>query len=388
MNYAGRFNSFILKGQNVFDAIKAYHEMDGITHLEFNYPEHFAGYDLEEIKKAMGDLKVNGLAVRWRNDFTNGDLTNPDPELRERAIRYCKEATDICRELGGTYITLWLENDGFDYAFQVDYEEAWNQMIDAFRELADYAPDMKYSIEYKPFEPRNFSMVDSTGMTLLLIKEIDRPNVGCTLDFCHMLMKRDSPAYGLALAASMGKLYGLHMNDGYSQMDSGMIFGSVNIAHAAEFIYYLKKYNYQGVVFFDTFPIRENAKLETQAKNEFSEANRAYLIEKEKLEELFKKRAVYEAALKEQLSGSLNISEINICKKNINSLKSAIRTQLMNVKKAEDMLEVKRVALNELMKERKTHEKLRDKKFEDFQKEEKDNESKEIDQLVSFTYNS
>ena len=116
-------------------------------------------------------------------------------------------------------------------------------------------------------------------------------------------------------------------------------------------------------------------KLETQAKNEFSEANRAYLTEKEKLEELFKKRAVYEAALKEQLSGSLNISEINICKKNINSLKSA-------------MLEVKRVALNELMKERKTHEKLRDKKFEDFQKEEKDNESKEIDQLVSFTYNS
>ena len=265
MNYAGRFNSFILKGQNVFDAIKAYHEMDGITHLEFNYPEHFAGYDLEEIKKAIGDLKVNGLAVRWRNYFTNGDFTNPDEELRTKAIQYCKEAVDICRELGGTYITLWMENDGFDYAFQLDYEEAWNQLIDAFREVADYAPDLKISIEYKPFEPRNFSMIDSTGMTLLLIKEIDRPNVGCTLDFCHMLMKRDSPAYGLAIAASMGKLYGLHMNDGYSQMDSGMIFGSVNIAHAAEFIYYLKKYNYQGVVFFDTFPIRENAKEETQA---------------------------------------------------------------------------------------------------------------------------
>ena len=110
MNYAGRFNSFILKGQNVFDAIKAYHEMDGITHLEFNYPEHFAGYDLEEIKKAIGDLKVNGLAVRWRNYFTNGDFTNPDKELREKAIQYCKEAAEICRELGGTYITLWMEN--------------------------------------------------------------------------------------------------------------------------------------------------------------------------------------------------------------------------------------------------------------------------------------
>lgn len=60
----------------------------------------------------------------------------------------------------------------------------------------------------------------------------------------------------------------------------------------------------------------------------------------------------------------------------------------MNVKKAEDMLEVKRVALNELMKERKTHEKLRDKKFEGFSKRGKRQRSKEIDQLVSFTYNS
>ena len=42
-------------------------------------------------------------------------------------------------------------------------------------------------------------------------------------------------------------------------MDSGMIFGSVNIPQSIEFIYYLKKYAYDGVVFFDTFPIRENA---------------------------------------------------------------------------------------------------------------------------------
>ena len=53
--------------------------------------------------------------------------------------------------------------------FQVDYEEeAWNQMIDAFRELADYAPDMKYSIEYtKPFEPRNSTL--TTGMTFTFL---------------------------------------------------------------------------------------------------------------------------------------------------------------------------------------------------------------------------
>lgn len=129
-------------------------------------------------------------------------------------------------------------------------------------------------------------------------------------------------------------------------------------------------------------------KLETQAKNEFSIANRKYQTEKDRLDELVLKRVGYETKLKESLCGELNIRDINNLKKDINSIKSAIRTQLSNVKKAEDELEIKRYALNELMKERKTHEKLREKKFDEFQKEERDNESKEIDQLVSFTYNN
>ena len=125
MNYAGRFNSFIFKGQNVYDAIAAYKEMSGITHLEFNYPEHIAGYDLEELKDAIAPLKVNGLAVRWRKDFLHGDFTNPDEKLRRRAIQMSKDACDVCRELGGSVITLWFENDGFDYPFEIDYEKDW-----------------------------------------------------------------------------------------------------------------------------------------------------------------------------------------------------------------------------------------------------------------------
>jgi xylose isomerase len=176
-----------------------------------------------------------------------------------------KDAADICRELGGSVITLWFENDGFDYSFQMDYEDSWSKLVEGIREVADYAPDMKISIEYKPYEERDFAMVDSAGMTLYLIHDVNRDNVGCTLDFCHMLMKHDNPSFGLALAASKGKLFGLHMNDGYGWKDSGLIFGSVNFTQAAEFIYYLERYKYDGVVFFDTFPIREESKAECQA---------------------------------------------------------------------------------------------------------------------------
>ena len=141
------------------------------------------------------------------------------------------------------------------------------------------------------------------------------------------------------------------------------------------------KYNMQNI-------LDIKIKLETQAKNEFSEANAKYQIEKDKLQELVLKRVQYEEKLKNSLSGDLNITDISINKKDINSIKSVIRTQLANVKRAEDELEEKRIALNELMKDRKTHEKLREKKFEEFQKDEKDSETKEIDELVSFTYNS
>lgn len=267
-NFAGRFNSFVLKGNDVYDAIEAYTKTDGITHLEFNYPEHIVGYDLDRIRELMGDLRVNGLAVRWRKDYINGNFTNPDLALREKVIRTAKDACDVCRQLGGRVVTLWLENDGFDYAFQMDYEKCWDMVIEGIREVADYAPDIRISIEYKPYEERNFALIDSTGMTLYLIDEVARENVGCTLDFCHMLMKHDSPAYGLALAARKGKLYGLHMNDGYGVQDSGMIFGTVNHALTAEFVYYLKKYDYQGVVFFDTFPVREEAAAEIKANIE------------------------------------------------------------------------------------------------------------------------
>jgi len=265
MNYAGRFNSFVFKGQTVYDAIDAYKAADGITHLEFNYPEHFTGLDLGELKEHIKPLKVNGLAIRWRKNWLTGNFSNPDEPTRRSAIDLAKEGCDVCREIGGSVVTLWFENDGFEYAFQTDYEKCWNLLVEGIREVCDYAPDLKISIEYKPYEEREFAMVDSTGMTMYLIDCVDRPNIGCTLDFCHMLMKHDEPSFGLALAASKGKLFGLHMNDGYGYKDSGMIFGSVNFSLCAEFIYFLERYHYDGVVFFDTFPIREESRAECQA---------------------------------------------------------------------------------------------------------------------------
>lgn len=266
MKFAGRMNSFILKGgHDLYGTIEKYRSMENVTHLEFNYPEHFEGQKIEAIKEAIGDMGVNGVATRFKTPFIKGEFTNADEEIRRSAIEMCKGAVDACRAIGGEVVTIWQAYDGYDYPFQLNYEKAWEKMIEAFQEIADYGKDLKISIEYKPFEPRNYAMLDSIGIVLLAIEEIGRDNVGVTLDFCHMLMKHDNPAYALALAAKKGRLFGLHMNDGYSSMDSGLIFGAVNLSQSIEFVYYLKKYHYDGVVFFDSFPVREDTEAEINA---------------------------------------------------------------------------------------------------------------------------
>jgi len=263
MKYSGRMNSFIRQqNRDIFETIDIYRNMDGITHLEFNYPEHVAPFAMADLKKHMGDMKVNGMATRFQEKFLAGEFTNPDEKISRDAVQLCKDAVDACRELGGEFLTVWLGYDGFDYSFQIDYEAKWKKIIASFQEVADYGSDIKISIEYKPFEPRSFSMIDSIGLTLLAIEEIGRPNVGVTLDFCHMLMKHEHPAFSLAMAAKSGKLFGLHLNDGHRLMDNGLIFGSVNFTAALEVVYYMKKYNFEGVVFFDSFPFREDAKQE------------------------------------------------------------------------------------------------------------------------------
>ena len=78
--------------------------------------------------------------------------------------------------------------------------------------------------------------------------------------------------------------------------------------------------------------------------------------------------------------------EIRECKRAIDVMKSLQRAQMMKVHAAEKTLEMARIELNRVMVERKTHEKLRERAFEEFKQEIAQAESKEIDELVSYNY--
>ena len=99
-------------------------------------------------------------------------------------------------------------------------------------------------------------------------------------------------------------------------------------------------------------------KLETQAQMAYSIANQRYLDEQKVLQQYLIRRVGYEKQLKEAVQGNLDLQEVAHAR-----------------------------ALNEVMQERKVQEKLREKAFEEFKQELAAAETKEIDELVSYTYN-
>ena len=264
MRFATRMNSFLAHGESLEQVIRNLSTIDGLTDIELNYPEHFSRHSNSEIAKMIKDagFSFSGVAVRFRKDFVDGEFGDAGNTLK--AIDLARAAIDTVKDLGGESITIWLEFDGNDYAFQIDYEHHWANLTASLRTLCDYEPGVRVSIEYKPFEPRSYSLTPNTGVTLHAIHQVGRENIGMTLDYCHSLMADENPAFALTLALMEEKLFGVHLNDGNGMMDDGMIIASATPVKTFEFLYYLKKFNYSGLVYFDTFPIREDPYWETQ----------------------------------------------------------------------------------------------------------------------------
>ena len=124
-------------------------------------------------------------------------------------------------------------------------------------------------------------------------------------------------------------------------------------------------------------------KLEDQAKNEFMIANRALQEEEEKKQQLVSRKKAYQHKAKELLSAKLDMFRIM---ENIVRMDEYIKEQEIAIQRARKVVEEKAHQLAQLRQERKAQEKLREKAFENFMKEENSKESKEVDELVSFTY--
>lgn len=127
-------------------------------------------------------------------------------------------------------------------------------------------------------------------------------------------------------------------------------------------------------------------KMVDQAKMEFAAARMHLTEEEEKLQALITRKAAYEDRGRELRSDALKVMEIMENRDAIAMMEEFIILQRRQVKKAEDQFEAARLKLRNAMQESKTQEKLREKAFDEFMREENAREAKEVDELVSYTH--
>ena len=104
--------------------------------------------------------------------------------------------------------------------------------------------------EYKPNEPRSFSLMPDVSTTLMAIKEVGNKNMGVVLDFAHVMYADELPAYSANLIGRYSEILGVHLNDGYGKWDNGLMVGSVHPIQIIELLVELKKLNYKRAIYF------------------------------------------------------------------------------------------------------------------------------------------
>lgn len=127
-------------------------------------------------------------------------------------------------------------------------------------------------------------------------------------------------------------------------------------------------------------------KMEEQAKMEFAAARIRLDEEEEKLRMLNDRKAVYEEKGRALRKDALKVREILENREAITRMEEFIAFQERQVKRAGDLLEEARYKLRIARQESKTQERLREKAFDQFMREENAKEAKEIDELTSYTH--
>ena len=236
--------------------------IDGYDGVEIVYP-----YEVNDPVATRTVLTKHGLNIAAINvnvkaepEFRNGGLTSHDRAIRDKAVRFIKEAKDFAAAVGADKVTCCPLGDGYEFAFQYDYAQTWKYLVEAFGEAGGYKTEIPLFIEYKPSETRGRCFVDTAAKSLCLLNDIQCREMGVTLDFGHSMYGNENPAEALVHLAESPYKYYIHVNDNDGKWDWDYFCGTKHFLEYVEFLYYLKKYGYNDYFTSDTSPTRWDIK--------------------------------------------------------------------------------------------------------------------------------
>jgi xylose isomerase len=233
-------------------------EISGYDGVEIVYP-----YEVNDpvatgelLKKHSLNVAAVNVNVKAEPEFRNGGLTSHKKEIRDKAVQFIKDAKEFAAAVGADKVTCCPLGDGYEFSFQYNYAQTWRYLVETFGDAGSHHPEIPLFIEYKPSETRGRCFVDTAAKALCLLNDIQNRNMGVTLDFGHSMYGNENPAEAFVMIAeSTYKCY-IHINDNDGKWDWDYFCGTKHFLEYVEFLYYLKKYDYNDYLTSDTSPTR------------------------------------------------------------------------------------------------------------------------------------
>ncbi|MFQ6618580.1 MAG: sugar phosphate isomerase/epimerase family protein, partial [Fidelibacterota bacterium] len=247
--------------------------VDGLGELvdgyEFHYPGELNEDNLHRVQSVLGDRDIYTLAMGLFSNqrYAHGTYINPDPEIRRETIQITRRGIDLAAEIG-SHMIIWPGAEGYNYPFQINYEDAWRWFVDSISEITDYAFNKGVTIllEHKSSEPAMKILMRNVGMTLFVInsvkeKGVDVSKLKVNIDWMHLIMNGENLPEYAALLCSLGLLGHNHANSGWGVFDDDNMVGASYFMQTLALAVELNRYEYgkNGErIGFDLFPYTED----------------------------------------------------------------------------------------------------------------------------------
>lgn len=220
--------------------------------------------NVKDMRKRMEDYGKTCVSIIpdtfTSPEYGKGTITNTCASIRKKGLDYLRQMSEIALEMNCRTVNLWMAQDGYDYLLTADYDQEREWLCEGTTALAKEFPTLRFALEYKPKEPRNYSYHARMADTILAAKETGCDNVGVCIDTGHSFVAGENVAEAVILAKRAGNmLFHMHFNDNHGFWDDDMIVGAVHSTVYVDLLFQLKKTGYDGWLSMDQYPYREDA---------------------------------------------------------------------------------------------------------------------------------
>jgi L-rhamnose isomerase/sugar isomerase len=197
-------------------------------HVLWDFPAGLAS--VEEVKRAAArhGVRIGSINPNLFQDqiYKHGSFGNPDPAVRQAALRHCLECVGIQNATGSRDLSLWFA-DGSSYPGTQNIRRRKGWFVECLQVLhACLAGQQRMLVEYKPFEPFFYHTdLGDWGMAYLVSKAAG-PRARVLVDTGHHYQAQNIEQI-VAWLLSERMLGGFHFND-RRYADDDLTMGSID----------------------------------------------------------------------------------------------------------------------------------------------------------------